>query len=111
MTGAHILVDMWGCPADVLEKVLPVKRLLNEVVSESRLTKVSETFHQFKPIGVTGVIVLAESHISMHTWPEKDGHANVDIFCCSGIEKAEAAYKSLLEKFKPAKSRRKKVLR
>lgn len=109
--GAHILVDMWGCPAEVLEKVQPVKFLLNEVVSKSQLTKLSETFYQFEPLGVTGVIVLAESHISIHTWPEKEGFAAVDIFCCSGKETAEKAYNILIDNFKPSRHNKKCVER
>jgi S-adenosylmethionine decarboxylase len=108
--GVHILVNLFGCPTNVLEHKDVVAKLLNEVVSEAKLTKVNETHFQFKPVGVTSVILLAESHISIHTWPES-GSAAVDIFCCSGKESAETAFKSLVAKFHPTKFDKKFIQR
>ncbi|HLD88797.1 MAG TPA: adenosylmethionine decarboxylase [Candidatus Nanoarchaeia archaeon] len=100
--GIHILVDLKDCPVELLSKKDTVSELLNDVVEKSSLTKVEETFHQFQPVGVTGVIVLSESHISIHTWPEKN-FAAVDIFCCgnSNEERAYNAFHLLLQNFKP----------
>ena len=108
--GHHVVVNLFGCKAEILKKVEPVKAKLNEVVSESRLNKIGETWYQFKPHGVTGVILLSESHISIHTWPEK-GSAAVDIFCCAGKPTAEKAYNILIEKFKPETHHKKFVKR
>ncbi len=98
--GIHILVDLKDCPTELLGKKNIVSKLLNDVVKKSHLTKVEETFHQFEPEGVTGVIVLAESHISIHTWPERN-FAAVDIFCCGKEERAFDAFNLLLQNFKP----------
>ena len=106
--GYHIVVNLLGCPTEVLEKTEIVKPLLNQVVSEAKLTKIGETWHQFEPHGVTGVILLAESHISIHTWPEKNSAA-LDIFCCAGKETAEKAFGLIVEKFK-AESHDKKTV-
>lgn len=109
--GTHLIVNMYGCPPDLLERVETVSRLLNEVVSETKLTKLGENHHQFEPYGVTSVILLAESHISIHTWPEQDGSAAVDIFTCGEPRNADLAFESLKEKFKPTKISAQRVVR
>ena len=108
--GVHILVNLYGCSKELLEYKKDVARLLNEIVDEVKLTKVSESHFQFDPTGVTSVILLAESHISIHTWPEH-GSAAVDIFCCSGEEAADKAFKALITKFSPKKYDQQKVIR
>ena len=109
--GTHILVNLYGCPRNKLEKSSVVVKLLKDIVKEAKLTPVGKiASHQFKPFGVTSVVLLAESHISIHTWPEYNSVA-VDIFCCGKSENAERAFKSLIKKFKPKKYDRKRVER
>lgn len=108
--GFHLLVDLFGCPQEKLTHLPLVKKLLNEIVEEASLTKVAETFHQFQPQGVTGLILLAESHLSIHTWPEYQSAA-VDIFCCAGKETAEKAFRLLLQKFQPRQYLKKTIER
>jgi len=108
--GTHLLVNLYGCPVAVLNKSKVVLRLLNSVVKEAKLKKVGDKSYQFKPVGATAVILLAESHISIHTWPENKSAA-VDIFCCAGDKKPDLALKSLLKKFKPEKYSVKRVRR
>lgn len=62
-----------------IEELVPK---MESVIEKLSLTEVSRAFHQFEPIGVTGVIVLSESHFSAHTYPETD-RVYVDLFCCS----------------------------
>ncbi len=109
--GTHLLVNMYGCPPDLLERADVVAKLLNEVVSETNLTKLAENHHQFEPYGVTSVILLAESHISIHTWPEQNGSAAVDIFTCGDPANADKAFEALKRKFKPTKFDAHKVMR
>jgi len=109
--GTHLLVNMHGCPPELLERVEIVSGLLNEVVSETNLTKLGENHHQFEPYGVTSVILLAESHISIHTWPEQDGSAAVDIFTCGDPQNADRAFEALKSKFKPTKISAQRVVR
>lgn len=66
----------------VVKKVDELIPLMETVVSRLKLNEVSRAFHQFDPEGVTGVIVLSESHFSAHTYPEKD-RIYLDLFCCS----------------------------
>jgi len=109
--GTHILANLYGCPRELVEKADIVLNLLNEVVSEAKLTKVGENSHQFEPIGATAIILLAESHISIHTWPEEEGFAAVDIFTCGEEGDANLAFKVLVEKFKPQKIDKQEVKR
>jgi S-adenosylmethionine decarboxylase len=108
--GTHIIANLLGCPKELLEEVPTVRRILNEIVEEANLNKIGEVFHQFKPHGVTGIILLAESHISIHTWPESNTAA-IDIFTCGEEGNAEKAFELALKKFKPQKYERKKVQR
>ncbi len=97
--GIHVVGSLNGCPVELLKEVDTVKSLLNKVVHDSNFNKVGEVFHQFKPYGVTGVILIAESHISVHTWPEKNFVA-VDVFTCGKEGDAEKAFDLLVKEFK-----------
>lgn len=95
--GTHLLVDLWGatnlCDPDHID------RALREAAEAAGATILHGHFHHFSPNGgVSGVLVLAESHISIHTWPERD-FAAVDIFMCGacnpyhGVPALKAAFK------------------
>ena len=77
----HILFDLEGCDADLLDDYRFVRNTLFHaaILSNSRILKID--FHQFTPQGVTGFALLADSHISIHTWPENNV-AKCDIFTC-----------------------------
>jgi S-adenosylmethionine decarboxylase len=78
--GAHLLIDLWG--AKHLRDPAYIERALQDAATAARATILHSHFHHFGPDGgVSGVIVLAESHISIHTWPERD-FAAIDIFMC-----------------------------
>lgn len=98
--GLHIVADFYNVNADLLTKVDEIKQILEEGVKLTNLTMLDSYFHQFKPHGVTGIIVLAESHISIHTWPEYN-YAALDIFVCSNFEKAFGYLDYLREKLRP----------
>jgi S-adenosylmethionine decarboxylase proenzyme len=75
----------------VIENVEDLEPKMELVIQKLNLTQVSRCFHQFKPFGATGVILLAESHFAMHTYPE---HSIIyfDLFCCTpGFDSSEAA--------------------
>jgi len=109
--GTHLIVNMYGCPREHLERADIVLELMNKIVEKAELEKIGESSYQFEPHGATAVILLAESHISIHTWPEKDNSAAVDLFTCSGPEKNKLAYKALIELFKPDKHTTQEVQR
>ncbi len=110
VAGTHVLASLRDCPVEFLKKADVVLNLLNEVVEEANLNKVGHTYHQFKPFGATCVILLAESHMSIHTWPESNS-AEVDIFTCGKEGDALKAFEILIEKFKPKEVKKKIVHR
>lgn len=83
--GTHVTWDVYNCKAETLSFVPAVKDILNTIVDEIQLSKVNESFKQFEPIGVTGFILLEESHVSIHTWPEHQ-FAAVDLFSCKPFD-------------------------
>jgi S-adenosylmethionine decarboxylase proenzyme len=78
----HTLLEYHGCNAECLKQARVVKKILCHAVLEGGGTIVKAVFHNFNPHGVSGVVVIAESHVTIHTWPEHD-YAAVDIFSCS----------------------------
>jgi S-adenosylmethionine decarboxylase len=96
--GAHWIVDMWG--ARRIDDLPFVERTLREAADAAGATTLEHRMHHFSPNnGVTGVLILAESHISIHTWPERE-FAAVDIFMC-GSARPEEAVAVLRERFAP----------
>jgi S-adenosylmethionine decarboxylase proenzyme len=77
----HTLLELHGCDARLLNAPSELKEILCEAVRLGRGTIVTDVFHTFSPHGVSGVVVIAESHVAIHTWPEH-GYAAVDIFSC-----------------------------
>ena len=116
--GIHVLLNVYGCPQEILEDAKALERLIEEVIKGSDLSHISSHFHQFSPKGATGVVLLGESHLSIHTWPEHDSAA-IDIFCCflgekgeeKAIQKAEKASQLLIEKMNPKSFDKKIVMR
>ena len=98
IVGKHVLADLHGCNGDLLKKVEYVADSMLEAARLSNATIVGKFFKQFDPWGVSGVIVISESHISIHTWPEH-GIASVDYFSCSEEPNIKAAIDYLAEAF------------
>lgn len=107
--GQHYLVEYIGCDAGVLEYVDDVKPLLLEAARLSRATVLETAFKQFEPVGVTGILLIAESHFSLHTWPE-DRYAGFDILTCGDMD-AEKAVDYLAEKLSAQDVRRRVISR
>jgi S-adenosylmethionine decarboxylase proenzyme len=95
--GRQIVVEYYGCNPDVLNDVAFVKRSMRAAAIESGATVVQEAFHLFNPHGVSGVVVIAESHLAIHTWPEY-GYAAVDLFTCGDDVSPDVAFEYLKEK-------------
>lgn len=86
--GLHLLADFYDCNPAVIGNSEKVRALMLEAARRGKATIVTDVFHAFNPHGVSGVIVIAESHLAIHTWPEH-GVAAVDVFSCS--EKMDTA--------------------
>ena len=79
--GRHLIVEYAECDRSLLNNKSLIEQYMNEAVRKSGATIVRSVFHRYAPQGVSGVVVIAESHISIHTWPEY-GYAAVDFFTC-----------------------------
>ena len=79
--GRQILVEFYGCNEAVLTDTANIREVMLEGTRRSGATIISDDFHTFSPHGVSGVVVIAESHVAIHTWPEF-GYAAIDIFTC-----------------------------
>lgn len=80
--GWHLILELYECDAARLDDLPAIQDYLLRATRESGATILDHRFHKFSPQGVSGVIVIAESHVSIHTWPEH-GYAAVDYFSCS----------------------------
>ena len=79
--GRQLMVEFYNCNPNILDDVEGVTRAMLDAAIASGATIVEQTFHHFSPHGVSGVVVIAESHLAIHTWPEY-GYAAVDLFTC-----------------------------
>lgn len=117
--GRHIIIELYNCNQEKIDDVLVVQATMEKAAVEAGATLINTTFHHFAPFGVSGVVVIQESHLSVHTWPEY-GFASVDIFTCGEsvdpwqavgiIQNAfEASHHSAVEMLRGQKSQLKKV--
>ena len=79
--GTHCILELQGCPFDLLDNELFIRQALTEAAQRGMSTLLELSSYRFHPQGVTALGLLSESHISIHTWPE-DGYAAVDVFTC-----------------------------
>ena len=92
--GQHWLLELHGCDPDRIRVVQLVEEVMRRAAQVAAAHVVSGHFHQFSPYGVSGVLVIQESHLTVHTWPEHC-YAAVDIFTCSPDLRVEAAIDQL----------------
>lgn len=111
MKGLHIIADLYNCQkGDYLLSSGNLRELCVNACTDAGLTVLGDHFYQFDGAdgtqlgGSTGAVVLAESHLAIHTWPERDG-ATLDVYVCNytcdNTGKAEAVYKTLIKALKP----------
>ena len=79
--GTHIVCELSGCDSEALTDVDAVHTMMIQAARAARATIMESAFHRFEPQGVSGTVILAESHLSIHTWPEK-GYAAMDFYTC-----------------------------
>ena len=95
--GRHLLLELKDCNRDLLNDLDSLRELLTEAATACGAEVLGDSFHRFSPQGVSGVVVIAESHLFIHTWPEH-GYAAVDIFTCGTRVKPEIAAEILMSK-------------
>lgn len=95
--GRHLLIELKDCNTEVLNDLDFLKRCLHDAADQIGATVVNECFYEFSPHGISGVLVISESHLCIHTWPEHS-YAAIDIFTCGDSVKPERAVNPLVEK-------------
>lgn len=97
--GRHLILELTGCPGRLLDDPSYVEKSMLGAVDASGATMIKPFFHQFAPQGVSGMVIISESHFSIHTWPEY-GYAAVDVFTCGDCIDMDAAVSFLRGRFK-----------
>ncbi|BDD08898.1 hypothetical protein FUAX_13300 [Fulvitalea axinellae] len=97
--GRHIIVEFYDCKPELLNDVVYIENNMVGAAEKAGATVINSTFHHFAPIGVSGVVVIQESHLAIHTWPEY-GYAAVDLFTCGETVNPWVSYNFLKEAFK-----------
>jgi S-adenosylmethionine decarboxylase proenzyme len=116
MDGIHLLGEWYGCPAHAPEftRAEALRALCLSVARDAGLSVVGDSFHQFEPQGVTGTVLLAESHLAIHTWPEH-GFVTVDVYVCNlatdNSDKAKRVFRALEAAMRPGRTRFQAIVR
>ena len=109
MNGLHLIGDLTGCRCDpkILLDGAQFRERCLQMVRDAGLTIMDSTFRQFEGSGFTGTVVLAESHLAIHTWPERQG-LTLDIYVCNfsgdNSDKARALFRALVDHFQPTEA-------
>ncbi len=96
--GQHLLVELRDCNKILLNNLEMTRTFMVDAAKEARATVIGAHFHEFSPHGISGVVIIAESHLSIHTWPEY-GYAAVDVFTCGEVLQPSVAADYLVKKF------------
>ena len=116
MNGLHILAEFHACAGEpaLLRQADRLAALCRRACAAAGLLVVAEAFHQFPAAGATGALVLAESHLAIHTWPELNS-VTLDLYVCNFSQDnraaAETAYRVLREEFRPQRVMRRDLAR
>ncbi len=97
--GRHIIVEFYNCQPEILNSVVLIEENMEAAAKTAGATVINTTFHHFSPYGVSGVVVIQESHLAIHTWPEY-GYASVDLFTCGDTVDPWQSYDYLKKAFK-----------
>lgn len=116
MRGIHILSNFYRCKNNnLLFNKKDLENSLKSLIIKNKLKIINKCFYKFKNAGITGIFLISESHVSIHTWPELDNSLNLDIFTCNFSEnndqKAKNLFKDLIFLFSPSKTKSKIVRR
>lgn len=101
--GRHILIEFYNCDEEILKNPTLIKEHMNEAAKIANATIVVSVFRHFNPYGVSGAVIISESHLAIHTWPEY-GYAAVDVFTCGDKIDPWTAFKFLEDIFKSDRS-------
>ena len=108
--GRHILVEYYNCDKELLKNHELIEIHMKQAAIEAKATIVTSCFHKFNPWGVSGAVIIQESHLTIHTWPEY-GYASVDLFTCGDSVNPWDGFKYLEEALKAERSESTEVSR
>ncbi|MEM9921047.1 MAG: adenosylmethionine decarboxylase [Bacteroidota bacterium] len=83
--GTHKILELYDCPSELLKDPDKIEAIMQQAAIACEAHIVQSNFHHFSPLGVSGVVIIQESHLTIHTWPEY-GYAAIDIFTCGPIK-------------------------
>ena len=101
--GRHMLLELFDCDPDAINSLDIVKTSMVEAAKRAQATIVDVIFHEFNPFGISGVVVIAESHLAIHTWPEYR-YAAIDVFSCGETLQPQVAVEHLVEQLGAART-------
>ena len=88
--GSHVISELWGCDFDKLNDVNHIERTFVDAAFKSGAEVREVAFHKFAPQGVSGVVIISESHLTIHSFPEH-GYASIDVYTCGDLDPNIAA--------------------
>ena len=106
MRGIHYIIDYENLTFEFLNNLEIIKKIMENVIKISGTEILHKKFHKFKPQGLTGFYLLSESHLSFHTWPEKNS-ISIDLFTCGDLKKSKESIKFLKNEIKNYKTNNK----
>jgi len=108
--GTHTILDLYGCDQLLIDDTKYLEETMLEAARLAKATIIKSHFHKFAPQGVSGVVIIAESHFNIHTWPEY-GYAAIDLFTCGSDLDYDAATNYLIEKLNVQQHKRSHISR
>lgn len=108
--GKHTFVDLYECNKDLLNNIKALEELMLEAAKIAKATIIKSHFHQFSPQGISGSVIIAESHFNIHSWPEF-GYAAVDLFTCGDTIDEAIATELLVRKLESGRHEVKTIQR
>ncbi len=108
--GVHIIADLYGVDAGLISSADTISPIMESAIKEGNLTEISSQYYQFRPMGASGIALLAESHLSFHTCPEH-GLVTLDIYTCGDRSNADRAFNYILNVLQPTSIDYRKVER
>ncbi|MCA9625795.1 MAG: adenosylmethionine decarboxylase [Myxococcales bacterium] len=107
--GRHLIAEYYGCDVALINDLAAVSDALVAAAERVGATVVAKAFHRYAPQGVSGTLLIAESHLSIHTWPEA-AYVAVDIFTCGGLD-PRPGFQLLRERLKASDARMQEIVR
>jgi S-adenosylmethionine decarboxylase len=108
--GTQVVLDLYECASDELDNIDWVSATMTEAARIAGATIVDVVFHKFSPWGISGVVVISESHLAIHIWPEQS-YAAIDVFTCGNSVDLDRAVRHLVEAFKSGRNSSHRIVR